>query len=1455
MENYHRHSFYSNIYTPDSVASNEEYAKRAVELEQKTLSSAEHGWAGYYFQTYEFAKKYGLKPIIGAEAYWVKDRFEKDRSNHHIIILAKSNQGREALNDILSEANISGYYFKPRIDLDLLFQLPPKDVMVTSACFLPGALVETQNGQKNIEMISQYDCVKNLYGEWEKVNFPTRIAYQGLGYRIKTEQGDFSCTADHKFLVVRHDGHTKKDYVSWKPMQEILAKHSKPEFLYPIHLNYSNNVKLNKQDFDGAFKQIQHPWSVKQKLNSDIIISPELMRLFGLFLGDGHITLGKNPRVGFTFHEEEYPFFYNDCFLPVEQQLNIKFSVTHRESSHRVDLTSSCVDFVNLFYYLFGDCKAHNKSIPKRLLHISKELDMELFWGLLLSDGNVRKTTSRGRFTFVTISSQLAQQMCTLMDSLELKPLLHSVEPYTSKGVEHQRSYYVDCHCAVFGNISKRSHFAHEQVVELLTDPYKNNNRKPFLHHEGVVYKKVGLRHWEEIFINDYVYCLNNNTHSFVVGGVVAHNCIAFSGYDDIDYLIGQMHDYFGDNFNLEVQYHNTEKQKVWNKHLVELSQQQSIPLIVGMDSHYILPEDAQLRDYILDAKNMHYEDEDGWYMDYPDEQTVYDRFIEQNILTPLQVERAIKNTEVVREFCDYDNVRIFTRDIKLPTLYPELTKEQKDKKYSQLITKKFKEYMKSVPESEYQRYFDGVKAEIQTYKDTGMCDYPLLDYAIIKDAVEHGGLITDTGRGSAVGFFTNTLCGFSKVDRFTSAIKLYPERFISTTRILESKSLPDIDMNCGNVEVFEESQKRVLGDDHAAPMLAFGTLKKRSAFKLYAKAKGMEFELANTISEQIGKYEEAVKNAGDEGDEIDIYEYVDPQYTDYIEQSKEYWGTVVDKKKAPSAYLLYQGNIRREIGLIKCKSETTKKEYITCCMDGAVAESFKFLKNDLLKVDVVLLIAKVFERIGIEHFNVNELIRRVQTDPQVWDLYAKGYTIGINQVEQEGSKQKCMRYKPSNISELSAFVAAIRPGFKSMYKRFENREDFAWGIPTLDNLLRTEELPVSFLFFQEQVMAVLNYAGFPMDECYGAIKNIAKKHPEKVRPLKQKFIDGFREKLMEDEDLDVATAQDNAEKVWQIVNDNCGYGFNSAHAYCMALDSLYQAWQKTHYPLEFYEVLLNHYSDKGNKDKVAALKREMREAFGITEGDYKFRSDNRRFVAVPEKNQINPSLVSIKGLSQQLADELYELRTHEFASFIDLLDVLKNTSCNAGKLDTLIRINYFSEFGAVNTLLQQVEQYNALRAAKILTLAKLPQGLSMKLVEQYAGKITAKQAKDFDSRKLLDAWFKATEYPKTKTLDIIKNELEFIGYSKHSIVNADEDIYVVAETTGFGNKILVLYQVKTGNMKTIKCRPGKQKLPIKGDVIKVYEIINDFKKRLIDGKWINLDEREKVLTKFSFLT
>lgn len=1085
MQNYHRHTSYSNIYIADSAAVNEDYAKRAVELGHKVISSVEHGWAGYYFEAYELAKKYDLKFIFGAEAYWVKNRQEKDRTNCHIVLLAKNENGRRAINRIMSTANEDGYYFRPRVDLELLLTLPADDVMVTTAC-------------------------------------------------------------------------------------------------------------------------------------------------------------------------------------------------------------------------------------------------------------------------------------------------------------------------------------------------------------------------------------------------------IAFWHYDDIEDILVQLHNHFKNNLFLEIQYHDTESQIKLNKRILALSEKYDIEMIVGMDSHYIYPDQSKERDYILAAKNVHYEDEDGWFMDYPDDETTMNRFLKQGVFTKDQIQRAMDNTDLLLEFEGYDTLpngepnRIFSKDIKLPSLYdgqhtidgvllPKLDQEQRNKEYSKLISKLFKAYVKDVDESQHDEYFDGVKNEVQVIKDTNMSDYFLIDYYMVKRALEKGGVLTDSGRGSSVGYFTNTLLGFSKVDRFQSPIKLYPERFISKSRILETKSLPDIDLNWGTPDIAAEAQEEILGKDHAYPMIAFGTCKKKSAFKLYARSQNMDFDLANTISGQIEKYDEALKYADDdEKDDINIYDYVDEEYHSYIDASKKYQGIIMDKKKAPCAYLLYDGSIREEIGLIKCKSETTKKEYMTAVIDGAIAENYKFLKNDILKVDVVLLIDLIYKRIGLKHHTVNELMELVKNDQAVWDIYANGYTMGVNQVEKASTTRKAMKYRPRNVSELSAFIAAIRPAFKSMYSKLENREEFSYGIPAFDKILQTEELPQSFILYQEQTMNTLNYAGFPIDECYGIIKAIAKKHPEKVKPLKERFITGFKDKIMQDDGISAEKAEEDSAKVWQIISDSCGYGFNSAHAYCMALDSLYNAYLKAHYPYEFYEVLLQTYSDKGKKDKVAELKQEMSKAFGIKEGDYKFGLDNRKFIADPENQTIYPSLLSIKGLSQGCANDLYALGQKKYENFYELWkDMKKKKNLNSGKVNTLIEIGYFDDFGTIGKIKRFIDILDQLYDRSQFSKSNPPVEF-LPIIRKYSEE-TDKQYRKFDYDAALTEIWETLDDIDIPFNERLKYELQNIGYVKTLVPDMSPDYAFVQEyECKYKNPKLTLYRLADGSTEIVKVRRKKyDEAPINvGDIIKTIECSEEGRwSKDNNGDWQqDNSDKESILKKWSFV-
>ena len=72
----------------------QDYIGRTKELGQQVLSSVEHGFQGNYMRCWQAAKANDLKFLFGAEAYWVPDRHEPDRANRHLVMLAKTHQGR-----------------------------------------------------------------------------------------------------------------------------------------------------------------------------------------------------------------------------------------------------------------------------------------------------------------------------------------------------------------------------------------------------------------------------------------------------------------------------------------------------------------------------------------------------------------------------------------------------------------------------------------------------------------------------------------------------------------------------------------------------------------------------------------------------------------------------------------------------------------------------------------------------------------------------------------------------------------------------------------------------------------------------------------------------------------------------------------------------------------------------------------------------------------------------------------------------------------------------------------------------------------------------------------------------------------------------------------------------------------------------------------------------------------
>ena len=133
--NYHKHTHYSNLATSDSCAKPIDYINRAKELGHTTYFTTEHGWQGNVFEAYRLCKENEIKPIYGAEVYYVDDNSIKEsQKSYHLIIIALTNSGRKQINKLISQAQTDGFYYKARTDLKHLLMLNPKDVVITTAC-------------------------------------------------------------------------------------------------------------------------------------------------------------------------------------------------------------------------------------------------------------------------------------------------------------------------------------------------------------------------------------------------------------------------------------------------------------------------------------------------------------------------------------------------------------------------------------------------------------------------------------------------------------------------------------------------------------------------------------------------------------------------------------------------------------------------------------------------------------------------------------------------------------------------------------------------------------------------------------------------------------------------------------------------------------------------------------------------------------------------------------------------------------------------------------------------------------------------------------------------------------------------------------------------------------------------------------------------------------------------
>lgn len=473
-------------------------------------------------------------------------------------------------------------------------------------------------------------------------------------------------------------------------------------------------------------------------------------------------------------------------------------------------------------------------------------------------------------------------------------------------------------------------------------------------------------------------------------------------------------------------------------------------------------------------------------------------------------------------------------------------------------------------------------------------------------------------------------------------------------------------------------------------------------------------------------------------------------------------------------------------------------------------------------------IISGVYDIIGKPIDSVKELEAKVENDDKVWNLYRDGITSTMNQVSTDSGRKQVMDFKPQSVGELSGWVAAIRPGFASLKEEYFRRKPHHYNVESLDEILSDTN---GYLIFQESIMKMLVWAGIPEDETYTIIKGISKKKPEIVNVVKEQFFNGATDRIT-NEGYDKEKANDVVHDLWQIMIDASSYSFNASHSYSVALDSVYGAYLKAYYPIEYYTVVFNIYED--DSDVTRKLVSEL-PYFNIKLQSIEFGKSQSEYSYDKETNTIYKGLSSIKFMNDNVAEEMNTIHSKQYDNFAYVIrDVVESTKIDTRQFKILISLNYFSDYGTPNLLMNIAKNGTGDKEAVYLPIIqdeimKIHQEEFNEWFEKDKNK-TPKQlqnkkntltkvvydkglkSKDKRLNNLLDYEYIIKDKWSNNKVDLyeqIKNEFEYFGYGVTLLDNVSNRYIVMGLNLKY-SPIIELYDLTDGSL--VKYRMQKNK-------------------------------------------
>lgn len=891
------------------------------------------------------------------------------------------------------------------------------------------------------------------------------------------------------------------------------------------------------------------------------------------------------------------------------------------------------------------------------------------------------------------------------------------------------------------------------------------------------------------------------------------------------------------DRCYLEVQHHNCDAQASYNKALYAISQKIGIPMIAGTDTHCLNEEHVEGRKILQKAKNVFFSDEDGWDLTFKTYDELIDAYKNQGALPEDIYMQAIENTNVMAE-----RIEEFKLDYshKYPKLYSDSEAVLKKKIVKGIKDRGIDRY------DNFNEYKKKIQYELETYKHNGAVDFLLLeeDY---KTALKKQGVSYGYSRGSVSGSVIAYLLGITEVDSIKYNLNF--ERFMNKERV----SLADVDTDWSKKDRYKVREYLFNKNGlYCCDIVTFNTIALKGAIKDVGRALGLTIDETQTISDAVYLDE----NKKDCIDDFYISKY--PELFKYVDIVK---GTIVSIGNHPAGLVVSPYPVDEWFGL--CSTKTN--ENMISQINMKEIDSLQFVKLDVLGLDCVGLINETCDLADIPRitpdnisFNDMKVWNEIREDNtmifQFESSYAGDY---LKQLFSDETIAKIKEKNPnfSYIDLMSMANGAIRPAGASYREELAEGKYRDNGHEALNEFLAPT---LGYLVYQEQIIEFLHsFCGYTMGEADVVRRGFAKKTgTDKFIP---KIKEGFIKTMKEKYGVEKEESEKLIENFIKVIIDASSYLFSNNHAVPYSFLGYVVGYLRCYYKLETVTTALNIYAE--DKDKCLEILAYAKK-HGITLQPVKFGKSGAEYTMDKKTNSIYKGVSSVKFCNTQIANELMELSKNKYTNFVDLLgDIKDKTSMNSRQLNILTGLNFFSDFGMNQYLLNVIDVYDKFSSVKVIAKKKMEElGLSEYLMEKYSEKETAAQYRGIDNDGLIKEFCNRLENKSMSIVDQVKFDLEHLEYTDYVNHKMANDYYIVVSFITYKDPCrpnVVLRKICNGE--EIKTRIKQSKIFKESpfglySILKVDEFAHVHKKKKIGDAWVDSDELEDVLEQYEVM-